>query len=233
MPSDKYHVETESATVVAIGQFNPAIFQPQWFARNNLLSPDEMDRADVKMIIQEATVFASGDWLRVEVTQNRFVVASTDPARRHEVRDLAIGTFQVLEHTPLQKLGLNQNQHLKLHSEADWHAFGDHFAPKDSWGAILDADDYRIGLRNMVMWGKCADVAADRIQIQIGPSEVVRPGVSLQINQHYELVTSEDDAPNKCIERFLAILSDDWDQFLDYSSRATDHLFSEAFPLQV
>lgn len=35
--------ERQQYSIVLIGEFNPAMFQPEWFSRNNIIAPEEID----------------------------------------------------------------------------------------------------------------------------------------------------------------------------------------------
>ena len=38
----------EGVTIVLLGQFNPAIFQPAWLAAENLVRPQEAESAEIE-----------------------------------------------------------------------------------------------------------------------------------------------------------------------------------------
>ena len=79
MPESK--PEIENVSVVLIGSLNPAIFHPAWFAREGLIQQEEADRADVRIVSPDVSVFSIG-WLVVEVTLDRFA------ARTSQVQNL-------------------------------------------------------------------------------------------------------------------------------------------------
>ena len=51
-------------------------------------------------------------------------------------KDLAVGIFQLVPHTPVTAEGLNFLGHFKLASEDEYHWVGDVLAPKDIWKAL-------------------------------------------------------------------------------------------------
>ena len=96
-------ITERTLNIVLIGDFNPHIFQPDWFILQGLLGKKEGESAKVEVIHSDLTVF-NLDWLRFEVTRTR-VVAMTKDERYHEImRDLIIGTFSILLHTSCQSL---------------------------------------------------------------------------------------------------------------------------------
>jgi len=46
-----------SVSIVAIGSFNPAIFQPLWFSTNGLIRPEEAASATINLITNDVTAF--------------------------------------------------------------------------------------------------------------------------------------------------------------------------------
>jgi hypothetical protein len=220
-------LEIDLVSVVVLGKFNPAIFHPQWFARFNLLGPTETEESKIEITHRDISIFTAG-WAKVQVTQDQAILESSDPTKKHEIRDLALGTFHILEHTPLTAFGINTTRHYRTESENTWHAIGDYFAPKDPWKALFDGQKLRTGLNAMSIWGDRKDCSASRIQIQIGPSERVKAGVCIKINQHYDLPKSDDeDSTQLALDRFGEWIQEDFEGFIQYSDRVAAHLWSE------
>ena len=51
--------EVLGVSVVALGSFNPAIFQPLWFSSNNLVRKEEAEGAEIKIIHHDVTMFST------------------------------------------------------------------------------------------------------------------------------------------------------------------------------
>ena len=49
--------EISGGSIVLLGSFNPKIFQPEWFFRQELLSEDEVKDADIKVIAPQISHF--------------------------------------------------------------------------------------------------------------------------------------------------------------------------------
>ena len=64
-----------SSSVVMTGAFNPAIFQPSWFARNNLITNDEADSAKVGVIHGQVSQFETESFI-LQATTERFAVVT-------------------------------------------------------------------------------------------------------------------------------------------------------------
>ncbi len=227
-PNPDYKLEIEGVSIVAVGEFNPAIFQPSWFSENKLIRIEEASAANLEIVHKNAAIFST-EWFSLQVTNPVFSLESTDPAKSRPLRDLALGTFTLLEHTPITAFGLNKHQHFRMSSVEDWHRFGHHFAPKASWTDILTNP----GLRGMVMEGKREGCNATQIQVRIEPSLKVLPwGVYTAVNQHYNLADDKSLFEQKEVTSkdrmrfFLQTLQGSWDEFLQYSDRVSRHLFS-------
>ena len=99
--------ELAGASIVLLGSFNPSIFHPSWFARQNLISPEEADadNTKVKVIHKEVTQFETENFT-MQITADRFTASAKPSTPGVLLRDLVIGTFYILEHTPVHALGI-------------------------------------------------------------------------------------------------------------------------------
>ena len=89
-------------------------------------------------------------WLELQVTRTKFVAQSINGSYEEPLTDLVISVFTLLEHTPIQAVGMNREVQLEFVSEDQWHAFGHRVAPKDAWAELLDHP----GLVSMQMQGR-------------------------------------------------------------------------------
>ena len=215
MPDKEIRPELQGASIVAVGSFNPAIFQPLWFSGNNLIRKEEAEGADIKIIHNEVTAFST-EWFSMQVTGDRYSVDTGDPTKYQPLRDLALGTFKILEHTPVRAFGFNRYQHIRMASEEEWHAFGDHYVPKESWRPILD----KPGMRALIVQGKREGSTANQINVRIEPSRNVPHGVLIHMNEHYDI------PQDSTIALFLEKLQSSWDDFISYWQLVSDHLLA-------
>jgi hypothetical protein len=208
--------EIQGISIVLLGDFNPKIFQPAWFAAQNLIRQQEADEATIHIIHPEVVSF-SLQWLALEVTRERFAVSTTQEPYYKVTRDLVLGAFQLLQHTPLHKLGINADMHFRMDSEKSWHAFGDLLAPKEIWQGLLKTP----GMHSFTMEGQRPDNFQGYIRVQIEPSVKIRPGVYFQVNDHYEVQTLR---PGMGADELLAIFERAWDESLTRSKNITSTL---------
>src|SRR3954463_8544753 len=105
----------EAAAIILLGSFNPQIFQPTWFSAQGLIRKEEGESAKLQLIHPEIAAF-SLEWAQLQVTPQRFgLEASTTQQYSPELlRDLTLGTFRLLSHTPVKMMGLNRLFHFPV-----------------------------------------------------------------------------------------------------------------------
>lgn len=235
-----FQLETEGFSIVALGAFNPSIFQPLWFSQHNLMRSQEAEAAKIEIIHPTATIFKT-EWISLQVTGGTFTALTEDPTKLLPLRDLVTGTFKLLEHTPLTAFGFNRFIHVRASTVEQWHAFGHHFAPKESWLSILKEP----GLLNLVMEGKREGSDDSRIQVRIDPSFRVPPGLKIAINEHHDFLSKDNPEKTEMtlVERstesrlprplqldrnkaFLWSLQNQWTDFHSYAKDACEHLLA-------
>ena len=208
-PTPELHSEVQGHSIVLLGNFNPTIFQPAWFAAQHLIRPEESETAKIEIVHPEIVRF-SLDWLSLEVTTGRFTATTIQPASFEFLRDLVQGTFHILRHTPVTKMGLNRELHIPVRSEDEWHAFGHFVAPKEPWDGILE----KAGLISLTMQGLRIDGPRGAIYVSVEPSTRVHPGIFFRVNDHYEVV---DSSKNIGCDEILDILRGRWSKSMRQS----------------
>jgi hypothetical protein len=209
--------DVHGASIVLLGSFNPAIFHPAWFHRHGLVSDEEHDAASIQVILPDFARFSFG-WLDVTVTLDRFEVSSAEPENFNLLRDIVIGTFRILQHTPIRAIGVNRNQHYKL-PEDRWHEIGDALVPKDVWTGVLEAP----GLRTLIVEGVRPDDYEGYIRANIEPSIRVSPGIYIAVNDHFQL-QDEQSKDSEVLDsgQAVAVLESQWDSILERVPQIVD-----------
>ena len=203
-------ISIEGVSIVLVGSFNPAIFQPAWFAAQGLISEVEADSAKIDVVNPELTVF-SLDWLNVQVITERFMASTSQSPSKEILRDFVIGTFAILEHTPIRLLGLNMDRHFSMESEEAWHEIGKRLAPPGPWEEGLENP----GMLSLTMMSPRTDDMEGAIRAKVEPSTKVQYGVFLNVNDHFKL--SEPDKPTSTATTSVTIIRDRWEDFLKRS----------------
>ena len=223
--------EISGVNIVLLGDFNPAIFTPAWFALHGLLPKSVADSAELHIAHQQITRF-NADWLLLQVTADRFSV-ETLQAPHIRLRDLIVRVFKEhLHHTPLRAFGINRNVHFQVKSSTEWDQIGRMLAPVEPWGAWgrdLGLDSEHGGMTSLTMsqvspQGRPTD---GQINITVEPSYQIsnrRTGVYVGVNDHYAI----DNAELRTAERLMALFEDNFETSLQRSDGIIDHIMSLA-----
>lgn len=223
MPAAK--IIEDLVSIVLVGNFNPAIFQPAWFAAKELIRESEATGATVEVIHPEIAQFRAG-WLHISVTTTKFVASTKDAAHRAPLRDLVVSTFELLDQTPTSKLGLNRAMHVDLGNEDTWHALGHLVAPKQPWADILE----KPGTRVLLMEGHRKDGRAGRTFVRVEPSQKFPHAAFIDVNSEY--VSPEPDRPSGNTAYFVSRIREDWDRILLEAQDAVDRLVRQVLPAE-
>jgi hypothetical protein len=187
MTTNRFPCELEGWNIVLRGNFNPAIFQPMWFAKHELISMAEAEDARIDIIRPELTNFRVGS-MQLLVTLDKFQLDTATAEMAEVLKDLVLGTFHVLHETPAIQLGINRQLHFRMPSEEEWHQVGHKLAPKDLWTDLIEQP----GTKSLVMQGKRPGASSQFIRATVQPSEPVRPGVFMGTNEHFEKPADRD-----------------------------------------
>lgn len=225
--------EISGVNVVLLGDFNPAIFTPAWFALHNLLPEGVADSAELQVAHQQVTEFAA-DWLRLQVTTESFVV-QTSQAPYVRLCDLVVRTFkEYLHHTPVGAFGINRQVHFQVKSSAERDRIGRKLAPVEPWGAWrqdLGLDDEYSGMTSLTMSqvNPGGRPTGGQINVTVEPSYRLgneRLGVYVRVNDHY----AGDNAELGTAEHLMELLASNFDASLKRSNGIIDHVMSLAKP---
>lgn len=190
------------SAIVLLGDFNPSIFQPSWFRAEGLVSQKEVEIAEVKIIHRDVSVFTL-DWLKIEVIRERFEVQTTQAPYNEPLRDLVIGTFSLLKHTPLKMLGINNVMHFKFDTQDKWQEAERKLIVEGIWEKIIE----KPGLKGLTIESPRPDDLKGCIRVIVEPSPKFRPGVVISFNDHYE-VSDEEKAAGA--DKITDILKSAW-----------------------
>lgn len=208
----------DASSIVLLGSFNPAIFQPMWLASHGLIRREEAEQADGLVFSPEVAAYKT-DWLTLKVTRNRFEAVSEDPAHAQPLRDLVLSVFTILEHTPLRQMGINRHVHYRMDSEERWHRFGHFLVGKEPWKSVIDDP----GTRSLTIQGRRVDAPDAIIQFVVEPSLKVRPGVYFSFNEHYVIAKDEPG------QKLMQALAKSWESAHAYASLIAEHLLQQEY----
>lgn len=228
-----YTAEILSSSIVVVGNFNPAIVSPDWLERNHLIGVGDADTAregsqNRSMIVSNQVTSFETDWFALQVLNNRFALTSKSPLSP-AFKDLAVGIFQLVPHTPVSAVGLNFMGHFKLVGEDDYHRVGDALAPKDIWKRLYSNES--AGLADLTIriqrWTRGEPLKTkDEKRIAVQPSNKIQFGVYLSYNDHHDVSTVEDNL--RPAERIAIVIDNQWEPSWRDAERVFDGVLSMA-----
>ncbi len=223
--------EISGVSIVLLGQFNPAIFTPAWFAMHAILPKSVEANAKLQIAHPQVTVFAS-DWLQLEVATDRFRV-ETLQAPYIRLRDLVVRVFKEhLHHTPVNAFGINRDVHFQVSSVAARDRIGRTLAPVEPWGDwkhSLGSGGQHGGMTSLTMSQVDPEgrPKGGRLNVTVEPSNRIghgRAGVYVRVNDHYSI----DDSGPGALERLMELFEADFEASLKRSDILIDHIMSMA-----
>lgn len=234
-----YTAEIFTSTTVVVGEFNPAIFTPDWLERNKLIGEGDAavareGRAGSQLLVSHQVTSFETEWFTLQVLDKQFTLASKEvlsPA----FKDLAVGIFQLVSHTPVRAMGLNFTGQFKLNNLEEQHKVGDVLAPKDIWNTLYPEEFY-VGLENLTMRiqhgsRKDGPDTNDEKRITLQRSSNIKTGISLSFNDHHDLVVGYDDNLTPT-ERLINIVDEQWESVWHDAERVFDQILSKALAEQ-
>ena len=230
-----YTAEIFTSTTVVVGEFNPAIFTPDWLERNNLIGEGDAavareGRAGSQLLVSHQVTSFETEWFTLQVLYKQFTLTSKgvlSPA----FKDLTVGIFQLVSHTPVKAIGLNFTGQFKLNNLEEQHKVGDVFAPKDIWNTLYP-EEFFAGLANLTMRiqhgsREGGPDTQDEKRITLQRSSNFKTGISLSFNDHHDLVAGYDDKLLPT-ERLVNIVDEQWESVWHDTERVFDQILSIA-----
>ena len=185
-------------SIVLIGEFNPAMFQPEWFLRNNIISKEDADFARSTtgstplVVTPQITLFGTPQ-LKIKVEMKRFeIIADKEPYI--SAKDFIYNTFSALPGYTISAYGFNYSAHYGVENNEIYQRIGDNLAPKQYWESLLGDDmtglERKGGLATIQMQKEKNDNKG-RLTVILQPSAIIKPGVFITSNDH-TTVSSDD-----------------------------------------
>jgi hypothetical protein len=218
--------QISSAAIIALGNFNPLIFRPDWFRDKEIVIGGDFEGVQVDIIHSEICSFRL-PWGQMHVDRDRFSISATrEPIIR--AQDFFVKTFQSLPETPIRALGINRDVHFAAGSRAA-------FAPKDFWGDFLKKDGARCGgLRSLII--EQAQAEGNRfkrldglfgfVRVHVEPSiRGVPHGIYVLVNNHIDLLDGDRAVDGR---RVAELASEKWTSSLEMSEALIDRIMELA-----
>ena len=215
----KPEIVGEEIAIVLVGDLNPKIFHPAWFAMQGLIRSSEAEKPEIEIVHPDLASF-SLEWVAIQVTHERFSALTKSSAFRTHLRDLVAGTFTKLRHTPIRQLGINYTQRYRFSEKGEWHNFGHYLAPKSPWRSLLASP----GMRGIRIEGHRPDDRRGYVLVTAEPAE---PDVAaIQVNDHFEASKESDAASGEQAGYFVEIIEKDFEASLGRADRIISTLIA-------
>jgi hypothetical protein len=205
MPSKPEQYVSEIA-IVLVGNFNPVVFQPIWFANQKLLRTAEVESASVGVIHPDVVSFST-DWLSLQVTREKFVAITKTEPHASYLNDFIVGTFAKLEHTPMNQMGINCTFAIEFQDSGDWHNFGHYFSPKSPWSPFKDPGMLKVQIQSERTDGLSGQIVAN-------VKYAGKNQATMMVNDHYDLPDNHSEKLGTA-DYFTSILSTGFQTSLD------------------
>lgn len=197
-----------SHTIVLVGSFNPKIFHPAWFAAEGLIGKKEAEEADIQIIHQDMAIFQL-NWLKVEVTRVRMIIETVQDGFLEPLRDLVMGMLQILSHTPITALGMNQTMHYELPKDKIWQYLASQFVNQGYWNDTLSNTVMeKIVLRRI----RTHEQFPGSQILTLGPSDTLPNGLHYFFNDHYDIPSQKGETYSS--SKAEEIISQNWESSL-------------------
>lgn len=226
-----YQKKEEEISFVAIGNFNPAIFHPEWFIRHDLVPEVELTEPYLTMKVIHPEVCNFSTWFSLEVVTSRLVLSTTDMSRADDLKDLAANIFSILNQTPVTGVGFNKTFIMSCSSVDAWHKIGHALAPKTLWlKAMPQANDdmSTVGMKSLDIAFNRWDSYPGGYNINIFPSNYLpsNPEATLKVNNHIDynsyLKTNPDTILHGLILEYWESYLNLADEFFENITRTVD-----------
>ena len=222
----KIEPEHSSCSIVLLGTFNPAIFQPAWL---NLTGVEDNidDPTEIRIIHRDIANFTVGV-RNYFVDKERFQIESAS-APWVNLLDVVSKIFgENLIHTPIRAFGVNMTVHFRLPSHDAQMQLGRKLAPVEPWGRfgkeMLNSDkNLPGGLHKLTMrLPRVHDGIRIDTNATVEPSPLITGnlGVSTNVNHHHVpsdfkeedgsdyIVSALKDRFQKCLDEADGIIND-------------------------
>ncbi len=213
----------DDASIIAVGNFNPSIFHPEWMIRKGIVPEWEYGKPNNLPDLSQFTLPTNK---QVEVYLNRFLIRSQTPSEHLEIRDIASGIFTCLCETPIDQLGMNYSRVYQM-SESFWRQFGQSFAPRAPWSSIADyldqpdlEDAENFGMIDLMYQLPRPDELGGYLRPRIRAVNVVQRTVELSVNSHVNI-------QEKSAAEAVKTLAEHWENTLSISGEIIDNILAK------
>ena len=225
--------QIDRTTILLVGSFNPAVFQPAWFARHGMIGDEEAEDPNMSVNGRESR-FKTAQF-RTSVRRDRFMAAGLDN-HSDPVRDLAVSCFkEALPHTPIHTVRISRRIRFDAGSSGVRDGVVGRLAPKEAWGEWMEQASRESGngsergdISSIVM---TRDLESEeglkiRVDARVGPSIRTRAGIFVNVVSHFPPDDGEEEDQDASFA--VGILQDCWESSLERAEFIFDQIMKLA-----
>ena len=211
--------------ITLVGSFNPKILQPMWFQAEGLVTKTDAENAEIEVIHPAIAAISIGPF-RLRAVDEKFTAATDDAAAFPPLRDLVVGIFQLLRHTPARALGINRQMHFRATEDLSWDHVARTLEHAVPWSrALPGAEPF-----SMTLHGKRDSSIEGRLAVRFERSNRQENGIYVGTNDHYD-VTPVNSAEG--LEKIVELVRSDFLTSIDRSLDTAKNLVEVACSLKV
>jgi hypothetical protein len=183
------------------GQFNPAIFQPQWLAAIGVITPGEAEDARPPVVTPELALIRTRR-LEVQVTHQRAVVRGLGGRSSDELRDVVLTLFETLSHSPISAVDMIHEAQIPP-STARWDTLAGRLANLNEGERLVPGGTFgRLELE------RTFEDDGATLTLLLEPSMRFEDGVYVRLHREYEVPDPESVGS---AERAMQVIRNHWE----------------------
>ncbi|WP_420577586.1 hypothetical protein [Ekhidna sp.] len=207
-------------SIAFLGNYSPQLIQPYWLVHKELIQEGDGEAAEIEITHPEITRFKL-EWASIEVSRNKLLIRTAVESKFEVVVELMIGIHRLLRESNVHGLGINHIYHYEITDEQG-DQIRDCLTPTNNWENIFD-DPKLLSLEMMEFQNN--EIKNGTYRLRIAPSEIMRKGVSVNINDHYDIDSESKSRTSVANE----ILGSNWKRSLDESVDKVKEIWKRVF----
>ncbi len=168
------------------GKWNPAIFQPYWMVRHNLVGETEVDD-DANIIVHNSVTSLRLNYCKFKANPQQITLETDQLAYFNQTSDLLNGIIVVLKSIPVSAMEFSVYTHFELESRNEVDAFFRKIAPNDFWINTIDRFEYS----NVKVKKQLDGAYSNNATISISPCPKSKKMLHLNIDNKFDFSSME------------------------------------------
>lgn len=216
------------SSIVILGNFNPVIFQPEWFRRFKILPEQEIAATlEEKVVAQPSPNIQIVEGYKTSITPYktelnfpsfkllvlpiRFEFSTIRKNCFSELLNSTIKIFELLSHTPINDAGINFNTHLSI-DNCD-QTLRQLFSANPEKAKEAFGESYKVGGKFII------DYNDSKTEVVVEPSNLIENGVYISFNFHRKIASHNT-------EELLSVIRKNYDADLKNADKISKTLLS-------